>query len=666
MSTPAVETADRTSGGTWLRLVPPLDLPAIAAWLLPFSLVVVLAFAGGGYDQVVRGELGIGVWWLVGVGTLTGAVSLRFGRGGRVALGLLGAFAAWTTLALLWTDSSERTVAEVARMITYVGILVLALSTQGRSGVRHAVNGAGSAVAVVAAAAVLSRLHPEWFPNEALYDVFPATRNRLAYPLGYWNLLAGLVVMGLPLLLAMAAYGRTVLMRSVSLAAVPVIGLCVYLAVSRGALIALVLSCLAWLLLASNRLPKLLQLLTAGVGTAVLCIAADARDALQENLGNAAHLREGDELLLLVVLVCGGVGLVGAALALADRHATRPRWMQPSRRLVAGLFSGAAVVLVLGFFAAGGAGWAQNRWNNFKGGAQPAVITGDDAIARLRSIDSNGRYQYWKLAVQSVESSSLGTGPGTFEYLWSKDGNAAAGGFIRDAHSLWFQALAETGIVGMLLVVAFFLAVLGIGSVRALRSEDLDHRAGLAGAVAGLVAFVSCASIEWAWQMTVLPAVALVLAAVAVSGTADRWLRTDRDRHRQRLRPLAVRIAVAVVSVAAVVVVALPMAGAADLRDSQRLAAAGQLDAALQSARDASSAQPYSASALMQQALILERGGDTKSALTAVDRATTAEPTNWRTWLIRSEIEARAGETGPALRSYRRARSLNPRSLIFR
>ena len=53
--------------------------PAIAAWTLAFSVVFYLALSNGGYDTIVRSQVGIAVWWIVLLGALAGVLPMRFG-----------------------------------------------------------------------------------------------------------------------------------------------------------------------------------------------------------------------------------------------------------------------------------------------------------------------------------------------------------------------------------------------------------------------------------------------------------------------------------------------------------------------------------------------------------------------------------------------------------
>src|SRR5215213_2944998 len=79
--------------------------PAAASVAVPFVLVVYLALQGGGYDAILRGEVGVAVWWIVLLASLVGIFPLvRLSRGAQAALGLLVAFTVWTAFALLWTE----------------------------------------------------------------------------------------------------------------------------------------------------------------------------------------------------------------------------------------------------------------------------------------------------------------------------------------------------------------------------------------------------------------------------------------------------------------------------------------------------------------------------------------------------------------------------------
>ena len=80
---------------------------------------------GGGYDPIVRGEVGVAVWWVVLFGAAVGVLpAARLSAAGWTMLALLGAFALWTTLGISWSDSAERSAAEAGRVAAYLGVFV--------------------------------------------------------------------------------------------------------------------------------------------------------------------------------------------------------------------------------------------------------------------------------------------------------------------------------------------------------------------------------------------------------------------------------------------------------------------------------------------------------------------------------------------------------------
>ena len=294
--------------------------PVLAGYALPFLLVFYLAMKGGGYDSIVRGEVGVAVWWVVLIGAAVGALpAARITAAGWVMFGLLAAFAVWTTLGISWSDSAERSAAEAGRVAAYLGVFVIALTAQRGEAVRRTVISVGSAIAVISVLALLSRLHPDWFPANAAADVLPQGR-RLNYPLGYWNGLAALIGIGIPVILWVATSARHVVSRALAAAALPAMAVATYYTLSRGGAIEIGAGLIVLFALYPRRLQLLPMTLVAGVGSALAVAAATQRGALADGLTNAAADSQASEMLALMLVVCAGVGLIAAAVALAERY----------------------------------------------------------------------------------------------------------------------------------------------------------------------------------------------------------------------------------------------------------------------------------------------------------------------------------------------------------
>lgn len=618
---------------------------------VPFFLVLYLAIRGGGYSPIVRGEIGIAVWWIVLLGIAVGALPVaRLSRAGWALLALLAAVCAWTGAGIIWSESSERSVAEFARVASLLGVLALSLFTQGTEGLRRATYGVGAAIALVGVLALLSRLHPAWFPENDAAALLGETKSRLSYPLNYWNGLAALLAVGIPLLLAIATSARHTVTRVIASAAVPALCVATFYTLSRGGALELLVAVMVLICLHPHRLTLLPTLLVAGTGGAIAVAAANQREALADGATGSAAAAQGDEMLAIVLITCAGVGLLQAAITLAARWAVGPRLDVPRRR--AAIISTVAALTVAGVaLAAGAPSEMAERWDQFK---QPTAGATGSAVERFESASGNGRYQYWQSALDANATAPLtGIGPGTFEYWWSREGTLP--GFIKDAHSLYFESLAELGIVGLILIGGLIVFVLVAGSARTLRTSG-EQRVLAAAAVAGCFAFAVSAAIDWSWELTVLPVTFLVLAAGLLTAT-------ERAQHR-RPRPTA-RIALVGFAVAALVVIAIPLTGASEIRASQAHVDSAELSQALTSARAAKEVQPYAATPSLQEALIMELAGDVEGARIASAKATQEEPTNWRTWLVRSRIEAEAGNAQASLSAYREAKALNPRSPLF-
>ncbi len=641
-----------------------IDPAAFVAWLLPILLIVYLGLHNGGFDPIERDQVGIAVWWIVLVGTLIGALPAAGGtRYGRAMLCLLLAFAAWNALSFIWTDSAEQTATEVARVFTYLGVFALALAAQGGGRWRYLLHGVTAGVVILCGIAVLSRLEPTWFPRQRTGQFVPGIgiAARLAYPLNYSSGLGALAAIGLPLALAATSSARTIVAQALAAAALPLLALTLWLTTSSLSVPAAAIALLAFFILAPDRIPKLATLAVAAGGSAILIAAEDRLHALDRGLPTAAAQHQGDELLVILLVACAGVAIVQAGMGLAVRYGKRPRLLRIPRPATAVAAVSTLVVIVIVGVAAGLPGTISDKWDNFK--AQGSGSANDSRGTQILDFNGSGRYQFWESAIDANKTDPLiGIGPGTFQFWWAQHGSYAAP--VVDAHSLYIETLGELGIVGLVLIGGFSIALLVIGTVRVLRAPP-QTRIGIAAATAGCAAFIAVAVVDWVWELGVLPLIFFTLAAIAVAGGIEPRSPDRISSQLPRWRRYGERAVIAALSIAALLVIALPLAGAAAIQRSQEAVADGALGTALSDARQAVAVQPYAAAPRIQEALVLEDQGKLGPALDAAREATRKEATNWRNWFIRSRLEARNGDAEAALSSYRKAKSLNPRSGLF-
>ena len=628
-------------------------------WGFAVLLTVYLGLSGGGYDIVVRSEIGLIIWWFVLLGVLVGVLPrARVPGAGWIATLLLGGFLVWTWIGLSWSSSHELTLDEVCRLSTYLGVFLLGLCALSVGTARSLINGLGCGIAAVCGVAILSKLTPSLFPASAQGNSFYATA-RLAYPFGYADGVGEYAALGLPLVLYMATSARTLIGRAVACAGILPVLLCIAMTVSRGGIFAAAVGSVAFLALVPNRIPRLPTLAIAAAGIAVLMIALLHRPALRDST-TVAPAAQRHSMLLIVCVVVVACALVQAVVALVTRRTERPGWLYVSRRGARGVTAAIIVVLIAVVAIGFEAGTASNLWHSFKLWNRP---THSNQYSRLLSLSGSHRYQYWQVAWNAFSGSPVhGIGPGTFRYYWEQHTSAAHAEYILNAHSLWFETLAETGIIGGVLLVGFFLFIVIGGATRALRAAG-ERGTLIATATAGVLSFCAAASFDWVWQIGVVPMVALLLASVAL-------VPEERPLGRPSAsviltRRLGLRVLVVGASALAMVLIAIPLASTVELRSSQTASDQGHLSQALADADAAQSIEPSAASAYLQRALLFEQANDIRAAAKQIIDAIDREPNNYELWWIASRVETEANHPLRALADYRRAERLYPTSTLF-
>ena len=124
------------------------------------------------------------------------------------------------------------------------------------------------------------------------------------------------------------------------------------------------------------------------------------------------------------------------------------------------------------------------------------------------------RPAYWNVALADAsEHIVLGSGAGSFDDYWLEHRPIAA--YVRDAHNLYLETVAELGIVGL----ALLLCALGTPLVAAVCARE---RTIVATAAAGYSAFLVHAGLDWDWEMPVTTLAGLACgAALLVAARAS-------------------------------------------------------------------------------------------------------------------------------------------------
>jgi O-Antigen ligase len=620
--------------------------PALA--LLVAGAAFWLAYDGGTYSLTSRTATAIVVW----SGLLTALALPGLARPPRAALAtgaLLGLYACLTALSLAWAPSAERVVVELDRVTLFVGCFGIGALLGSRVTAGRFADGLAAAVTCVAVYALLSRFFPGSFPEAQPPEFLSRLLVRLSSPLDYWNGLAILVALAAPLLLRAATERAHAVVRGGALAPFPALAAVIYLTSSRGGFLTACIGLIVFLAFAERRWSALAALFAATPGIVLVVLTLVDRPALANDPMSVEATAEGRGAALVVLAASLATGLVYALLVR----------LLPERAPSRGIGVAVTAVFVAGALGAIAVADPAERFERFKNPSL-SVDQGEDAVrAHLFSGGGSGRWQFWTAAVDEWEAHPVvGHGPGTYEAWWARTGTLDA--FVRDAHSLYLESMAELGVVGFLLLAGALVVGLVAGARRALRGPPGERQL-RAALLAAFAAYLVAAGIDWMWEMTVVTIVGMVLLGLLTgTGTADPG---PSVTGRARLVVLSAAIPVGLV---VVVLQALPLLSELQIDRSQAAAARGDDTAALEAARAARDLQPWAASPRIQLALVHEDAGRLDEAAAEMRGATERDPENWRPHFLLARILDDLGAEEAAEARRERAFLLNPRSPVWR
>lgn len=450
-----------------------------------------LSFFSGGYFDEARAWAGLGAWLLVVVGLVASGRGLPRDRDARLALGGLALLAAWTLLSMLWAPIVGDAYHAGQIVVLYLGALLAAVLLLGDAGVRRWVEPALAAGAVVVIGYGLSE---RLLPGILHFTHSVSAQGRLEQPLTYWNAMGELAALGFVLSARIAGDAtRPVWLRATAAAGAAPLGMGLYITFSRGALFACVAGLVA-LVVAAPRRDQLWAIVRA-VGFGALAALSVATLKGVTMLGGSLSTRERQGAIALVALVVL-TALAGIAQYLLGRRQREVELRLPRR---APLIAAGVVCLGLALAIVVGAHESSGVSSTLSGGA-----------TRLTSLQSN-RYDYWSVALRAFASEPLhGVGAGGWSVWWLR--YRTVNEFAQDAHSWPLQTLAELGVVGLALLVAF-VAGIGLAARRAYRAAP----GAAAGPIAGVVVYLAHAPLDWDWQMPAVTLIALVLAGSLLS-----------------------------------------------------------------------------------------------------------------------------------------------------
>ncbi|MEA2355231.1 MAG: hypothetical protein QOD61_1360 [Solirubrobacteraceae bacterium] len=490
--------------------------PSWLAGIVALGLLVRMAWDGGGYfppSYLSAGAIALLV--------LFGILVVRpphypLSLPALVGLAGLAGLTGWTALSSGWSPSADGALEAAQRDLAYLGLFGLALVAAGSG--RHTralVWGVLLAITVVCAAGLISRLYPDVLSVPAAQR-FPG--YRLAYPLGYWNAFGTLSGMGLVLALGLGADpAARALVRGLCAGLAVVFVVALYLSLSRGAWLGVIVGLVVLLALSDRRVSLLSTAgLVALVGGAALlrlrhypALTTDPRLGAGQLSEGAAYGRQ----LIGLLLVAVAANLINAAGAAPLRE----RIPHLAPRLKLRLAAVAGLVLIALAIARAGAvgGFVDRQWTDFLRPSSTQTGTG-------RLLNAKGsRSDVYRVALGGFAAHPLiGDGAGSFAIRWIRERRVDE--TLQNAHSLELETLDELGLVGALLLAVFLGSILAAGVRSRVRAGALD--ATRTAAVTGAVAvWLLDSAVDWDWQMSAVTGLALVLAAALYPH--GRWRR---------------------------------------------------------------------------------------------------------------------------------------------
>lgn len=610
--------------------------------------VFVLSYANGGFDPTTRSYAGISAWWLLGVGAAIGFAAARAGvhRLALVATGLLAAFAVWTLISTSWAPDAERAFAQFDQVSLYVAVLVIAVVLARLVPASVLGSGVALGLAGIAGVALVSRCFPSTFGLQAGSTILAPLKNRLSFPLGYWNGLGIEVALAYPLLLALMTSRRSRLTSALAALPLPVIAADMYLTSSRGAFVAAGVAVLAFVLLTPRRWAALGAVLVAGgAGVVAVAVLVPRKSLVNGDVDTAIGVHQGHVAALWIGIACVLAALVWLGLVEAGRRLPTPS------KAVGRAVAAAVVVLAV---AAIVAAHPVAKFNAFK--SPPGASSsshGTETTTHLLNSSGSGRWQFWGVASSEFQAHPLnGGGAGSYQAWWLQHGSLSIPN--QYAHSLYLESLAELGIIGLLLIAGAVLVAVG-GAVRSALSLQ---SAEIAAATAVGIAFFVAAAYDWIWQLSGIALVGVGMLGVALGAlpatSARAWAHAG-----------AVRPALALVAVAAILPQVVVLAAGIHLRNSQASVRAGDGARARSEALAAKAIEPWAASPYLQLGLVSEAEGNYASAARWLDEAIKRSRRDWTLWITAARIDIKAGQLGSAARDLAEARVLNPHFQLF-
>jgi O-antigen ligase/Flp pilus assembly protein TadD len=564
---------------------------------------------------------------------------------GLVFLGLFAALAVWIGLSIAWSVEPDRTWEYFNRSVVYGAFVVVGLlCAAAPRAVEWAAGGAALLFGAVILWALAGKVVPDLFPDGERI-------SRLRDPLGYWNALA--VIAAMAILLGAWLGSRVGLNRWLRMSGALLVFLstvALLLTYSRGGVVVAAIVVGVFVALVREQLQAAATVAVGAIpGLAVSAWAFTQDGIAADNQSYDDRLSDG--LQLGGAMVVGGALVVfGSLLLLRYEDARGDRLWRPHRKhwiAAGGVATACAVVAVLVTSGGDPRGWMRRGFEEF---TTPTV--GDASTAgRFGELSSNSRWDWW---VESwdvfKEHPVVGSGAGTFDVARRPFRRNII--VVVEPHSLPLQFLAETGLVGLVLLLGMLAAGVAACVAGVRRTTGAERAAATALALAG-AAYILHALVDYDWDFLALSGPALLVVGLLI-GVGRPPIRAARR--------MVLAGAAGLCALALLYSVAAPWLATRKVESAYAALEEGDLETAARSAEDARALNPFSLDPLRVSAAVFDQAGNRQRALERLARAVELQPQNWVAWYELARYEEDNGLTDAAIRHALEAQRLDPRN----
>ena len=568
-------------------------------------------------------------------------------REGWWAVALLAAFGAWCALTMLWSVAPDDSWLEANRSLAYALAVLLAL---GAGASARAIERIALGWLLIATAVAVYALAGKVAPGAVAPDEPIA---RLRAPLQYWNALALVCAMGLPVALRVATdTARDPWARLAALASAYALVLTMGLTYSRGGFLALAVALAVLTALGRRRLRGLTAFGLAAVSTGPVLAVAFTLDGLTNNDAVLRQRIHDGRIFGAVALIMLSVLLAAGRRALRlERHVRLPRHYE---RWAWRALAGVAAVAVI----AGGAYVIadHNRvWHSFTDVKQDRQYD----PARLVSTNSGNRWVWWKEAAGAFSDKPIGGwGAGSFGTVHLLYREQPLG--VQQPHNVELQWLSETGIIGFVLALGGVLMLFAAAARRLAQMAGGRERELAVALTAAAAGWLVHGLVDWDWDIPAVTLPPLIFLGVLGARPGPR-----RDAAEPFADPEpsggAVR-AVALAGIALLLCGALASAALPAISQSRTEAAetASNPDTAARDADVAARVNPVAVRPLLVASSIEVRRGRLVEARKRLLEAAGRQPENPEVWYRIAQLSQQLADRGSYQTAIARFAQLDP------